>query len=38
MPSSTAAKRGVTYQFKGYLTRSGHALLDQRLTENRQAV
>ena len=36
MPSSTAAKRGVTYQFKGHLTRDGHALLDQRLAENRR--
>ena len=36
MPSSTAAKRGVTYQFKGQLTRDGHALLDQRLMENRR--
>ena len=36
MPPSPAAKRGVTYQFKGYLTREGHALLDQRLTENRR--
>ncbi len=36
MPSSTAAKRGVTYQFKGHLTRDGHALLDQRLMENRK--
>ena len=36
MPSTPVAKRGVTYQFKGYLTRNGHTLLDQRLTENRR--
>ena len=34
MPSPTAAKRVVTYQFTGHLTRAGHALLDQRLAEN----
>lgn len=29
-------KRGITYQFKGYLSKRGHEVLEERLTQNRR--